>query len=185
MRINYRQIFALPFGKRTFAEGSKPLMTKNGVLKDPAVILEKYGDTVFRAAYALTKNRQDAEDAAQDTFISLMEAAPEFESEEHQKAWLLRVVTNKCKSLFRTVWHSRTQAIAEDYPTAELTVDESGVITAVNNLPLKYKEIVYLHYVEGYTAKEIAQILQMPQNTVLSRMARARKLLKETLKEEG
>ncbi len=156
-------------------------MTKNGILKDPSQILEKYSTTVFRAAYALTKNKQDAEDAAQETFIALMQHNPEFESEEHQKAWLLRVVTNKCKSMFRTVWYSRTQGIEDDYPTQEFTTDELDVVTAVNALPLKYRQVVYLHYIEGYAAKEIADILNMPQNTVLSHMSRARKLLKEKL----
>ncbi len=156
-------------------------MEKNGILKDPAQILEKYSNTVFRAAYALTKNKQDAEDAAQETFISLMQAMPNFESEEHQKAWLLRVVTNKCKSMFRTVWHSRTQGIDEDYPAESFTIDEVGVVKAVNALPLKYRQVVYLHYIEGYTAKEIADILNLPQNTVLSHMSRARKLLRENL----
>ncbi len=158
-------------------------MAKSTVLKEPDAILEKYADMVFRTAFALTKNRQDAEDAAQDTFISLIQNAPEFESEEHQKAWLLRVVTNKCKSLFRTVWHSRTQGIEENTASFNMTTDESGVVNAVNSLSQKYKEVVYLYYIEGYSAKEIAAVLDISQNTVLSRMSRARHMLKDILKE--
>ncbi len=178
-RISYRQAFCVA---KCLAEGAA-VMAKTGVLKEPEAILEKYGDMVFKAAFSLTKNRQDAEDAAQEAFISLMQSAPEFESEEHQKAWLLRVVTNKCKSLFRTVWHSRTQAIEENTASFEMTTDERGVVDAVNSLSQKYKEVVYLYYIEGYSAKEIASILNTTQNTVLSRMARARHMLQNILKE--
>ncbi len=167
----------------TYKPGGAATMAKKEIIKDPQAILEKYGDMVFRAAFTLTKNRQDAEDVAQDTFISLIQSEPDFESEEHQKAWLLRVCANKCKSLFRTVWHSRTEGINENIPAQELTVDESGVMNAVNNLNQKYKEVIYLYYIEGYSTKEIAQILETTQNTVVSRMSRARNLLKNLLKE--
>ena len=144
-------------------------------------LLDRYADMVFRAAYAMVKNRQDAEDIAQEVFLTLIQKAPAFESTEHQKAWLLRVTANRCKSFFRSVWQSRTEGIAEDFPAAELSTEESGVADAVNALPPKYRQVVYLYYVEGYAAKEIAQILDTPQNTVLSQLARARGLLKKTL----
>ncbi|MEG2930690.1 MAG: sigma-70 family RNA polymerase sigma factor [Ruthenibacterium sp.] len=159
-------------------------MADKAVLTQAAEILACYGDMVFRVAYAMTKNRQDAEDAAQEVFVALIEKAPAFENAEHQKAWLLRAVTNRCKSLFRSVWHSRTDALAEDFPAAAFTPDESGVAAAVNALPLKYRRAVYLYYVEGYAAKEVAQLLEVPTNTVLTQLARARALLKETLKGE-
>ncbi|MEG0769921.1 MAG: sigma-70 family RNA polymerase sigma factor [Ruthenibacterium sp.] len=159
-------------------------MAETAALTDAAEILERYGDMVFRTAYAMTKNRQDAEDAAQEVFVALIERAPVFANAEHQKAWLLRAVINRCKSLFRSVWHSRTDALAEDFPAVALTPDESGVAAAVNALPLKYRRAVYLYYVEGYSAKEAAVLLEVPVNTVLTQLARARARLKETLKGE-
>ncbi len=158
-------------------------MAQPNYLTDPQEILNAYGDMVFRAAYSLTKNRQDAEDAAQEVFITLVEKQPKFESEAHQKAWLLRAVANRCKSLFRTVWHSRTEGIAEDFPSADFTKDEQGVTDAINALPPKYKHVIYLYYIEGYSTKEIAKLLDITQNAVLSRMARARALLKEIIGE--
>ncbi len=160
-------------------------MSEHGILYDPEEILNAYGDMVFRAAYSLTKNRQDAEDAAQEVFITLVEKQPEFESAAHQKAWLLRAVANRCKSLFRTVWHSRTEGIAEDFPSAGFTVDEQGITDAVNALEPKYKHVIYLYYIEGYSTKEVAKLLDITQNAVLSRMARARAMLKETLGNEN
>ncbi len=156
-------------------------MAEPRILTDPEEILNVYGDMVLRAAYGLTKNRQDAEDAAQEVFITLMEKQPKFESAAHQKAWLLRSVANRCKSLFRTVWHSRTEGIADDFPSAGFTVDEQGVTDAINSLQPKYKHVIYLYYIEGYSTKEIAKLLEITQNAVLSRMARARTMLKEII----
>lgn len=153
-------------------------------LTDTEQILDRYGNTVLRAAYAMVKNRADAEDIAQDVFVSLMQAKPVFESAEHQKAWLLRVTANRCKSFFRSGWQRKTQALDEEFPAASFTAPETNVVEAVNRLPAKYRKVVYLFYVEGYATAEIARILQLPLNTVLSQLARARKLLASALEGE-
>lgn len=159
-------------------------MAREGIaaLTEMEAVLEHYADTVQRAAYAMVKNRQDAEDIAQEVFISLIKTAPVFESAEHQKAWLLRVTINRCKSFFRSAWQRKTQGLTENQPDETFTPRETIVMDAVNALPQKYRQVVYLYYIEGYAAKEIAQLLGVPLNTVLSHMARARKLLKDTLK---
>lgn len=145
-------------------------------------VLNRYANTVLKAAYAMVKNRQDAEDIAQEVFISLMKANPVFESEEHQKAWLLRATINRCKSFFRSAWQRKTEGISEQHPDSQFTLEENTVMHAINQLPQKYRRVIYLYYIEGYAVKEIAALLGLPQNTVLSHMARARKQLKETLK---
>ena len=151
------------------------------VLTDPAEIVEAYSDMVLRAAYGLVKNTADAEDVTQEVFLSLLRATPSFESAEHQKAWLLRTTVNKCKDHFKSAWQRRTQGLDETL-SVPFTAAESTVIDAVRALPMKYRTVVYLYYIEGYSAKEIAALLGVPQNTVLSQMSRARKMLKETLK---
>lgn len=157
-------------------------IASNVALQTAEEVLERYADTVLRAAYAMVKNRADAEDIAQEVFISYIKAKPLCESAEHQKAWLLRVTINRCKSFFRSAWQRKTEGIAEEFADASFTAQENVVLDAVNALPHKYRDIIYLYYIEGYAVKEIAALLEMPQNTVLSRMARARKQLKETLK---
>ena len=147
-------------------------------------VLERYANTVFGAAYALVKNRQDAEDIAQDVFLSYVKTAPAFESAEHEKAWLLRVTINRCKSFFRSAWQRKTTGLEEDFPDAPFTPDETAVVEAVNRLPKKYRQVIYLYYIEGYATNEIASLLEMPQNTVLSQLSRARRLLKTALKGE-
>ena len=130
------------------------------------------------------KNKEDAEDIAQEVFISYVKAKPAFESAEHEKAWLLRVTINRCKSFFRSAWQRKTTGLEDDFPDTPFTPDETAVVEAVNRLPKKYRQVIYLYYIEGYATGEIAAILEMPQNTVLSQLARARKLLKTALKGE-
>ena len=146
--------------------------------------VERYGDTVFRLAYSYLKNRADAEDVMQEVFVRLLRARPEFRDEEHAKAWLLRVTINRCKSFFRSAWQRKTTGLEDDFPDTPFTPDETAVVEAVNRLPKKYRQVIYLYYIEGYATGEIAAILEMPQNTVLSQLARARKLLKTALKGE-
>ena len=145
-------------------------------------VLERYADLVLRTALGLVKNRADAEDIAQDVFVSLVRAQPRFESEEHCRAWLIRVTINRCKSFFRSAWQSRTQGMEEEFPDASFTPAESTVTQAVNALPEKYRRVVVLYYIGGYSTAEIAALCALPQNTVLSQLSRARGLLRKSLK---
>ena len=95
-------------------------------------VLERYAATVFAAAYAMVKNKEDAEDIAQEVFISYVKAKPAFESAEHEKAWLLRVTINRCKSFFRSAWQRETTGLEDDFPDTPFTPDETAVVEAVN-----------------------------------------------------
>ena len=95
-------------------------------------VLERYAATVFAAAYAMVKNKEDAEDIAQEVFISYVKAKPAFESAEHEKAWLLRVTINRCKSFFRSAWQRKTTGLEDDFPDTPFTPDETAVVEAVN-----------------------------------------------------
>ena len=145
--------------------------------------VERYGPLVLRTAFGLVKNLPDAEDIAQEVFLTLVKKAPAFDGPDHQQAWLLRCTINRCKSHFRSAWQRRTDALDENL-SVPFTPAESEVMAAVASLPEKYRQVVQLHYIEGYSTGEIAAILRRNQNTVLSQLARARALLKETLKGE-
>lgn len=144
-------------------------------------VIQRYGDMVLRAAFGFVKNQHDAEDIAQEVFLSLVRTAPQFDSAEHQKAWLLRCTINRCKSHFRSAWHRHTAPLEETL-SSPFTPEENIVLDAVNALPLKYQQVVYLHYIEGYSTAEIGQILDRNSNTVLSQLSRGRTLLKNALK---
>ena len=149
----------------------------------PEQAVEVYGALVLRTAFGLVKNMADAEDIAQEVFLNLVKTEPSFESAEHQKAWLLRCTINRCKSHFRSVWQRRTDPLDETLPSP-FTPEENTVLDAVAGLPLKYRQVIQLHDIEGYSTAEIAEILQIKQNTVLSQLARGRAILKDTLKGE-
>ena len=148
-------------------------------------VLERYAATVFAAAYAMVKNKEDAEDIAQEVFISYVKAKPAFESAEHEKAWLLRVTINRCKSFFRSAWQRKTTGLEDDFPDTPFTPDETAVVEAVNRLPEELRTVVILRFFSGYTQAETAAALNIPQGTAATRQKRALALLKLELGEEG
>ena len=149
----------------------------------PEEAVEHYGPLVLRTAFGLVKNMQDAEDIAQEVFLTLLKKDPAFDGPNHQQAWLLRCTINRCKSHFRSVWQSRTDGLDETL-SISFTPAESEVMKAVRDLPMKYRQVIYLHYIQGYSTAEIAKLLELNQNTVLSQLARGRAMLKKTLKGE-
>lgn len=149
----------------------------------PEEAVEHYGPLVLRTAFGLVKNMQDAEDIAQEVFLTLLKKDPAFDGPDHQQAWLLRCTINRCKSHFRSVWQSHTDGLDETL-SIPFTPAESEVMKAVGDLPMKYRQVIYLHYIQGYSTAEIAKLLELNQNTVLSQLARGRAMLKKTLKGE-
>lgn len=143
--------------------------------------LEVYGNTILRLSYSYLHNISDAEDILQETLLKLIRNQPAFESEEHQKAWLMRVAINLCKNKLKSSWF-KTVAIPEHYEAEALSEEESDVLTVVNELPLKYREVVHLFYYEGYSTIEIASILDKKEATIRSLLHRARKQLEKSLK---
>ena len=147
-----------------------------------ALAVERYSDAVYRAAMHNTSNAADAEDVVQDVYERLLRHGGSFESAEHLKAWLLRVAINRCHDLTRAACQKNTE-LDENLPAPEQSMDGS-VLDAVRALPENYRNAIYLHYYEGYTAAEVGRILGAPTNTVLSWLRRARAQLHTMLKEE-
>lgn len=144
--------------------------------------IERYSDTVRRLCMIHLKNYADTEDIFQTVFLKYVLSSVSFESEEHEKAWIIRVTINACKDLLKSFFRSRTVSLEQvlDQP-APLAPERREVLEAVLALPPKYKDVVYLHYYEGYTAPEIGRILGKNVNSVYTLLTRARQLLKETL----
>ena len=144
--------------------------------------LRRFAPMVYRLALAQTKNKADAEDVFQDVFLRYVRTDTDFRSEEHIKAWLLRVTVNRCRKLWNSAWFRKTVPM-EETPDAE-TPEETGVAEAVATLPEKYRAVVHLFYFEDLPVREIAQILGRPESTVTSQLHRARAMLREKLKGE-
>lgn len=144
--------------------------------------VEKYADTVRRICIVHLKNHADTEDIFQTVFLKYVLSSVSFESEEHEKAWFIRVTVNACKDLLKSFFRSRTVSLDEiiEKPS-EMPQDNREVLEAVLELPEKYRDVVYLYYYEEYTAQEIGRILGKKENTVYTLLKRARKILKDKL----
>ena len=144
--------------------------------------IDRYADLVRRVCMIHLKNHTDTEDIFQTVFLKYVTGTTEFESEEHEKAWFIRVTINACKDLLRSFFRSRTVSLDDllEQPD-QVPEDHREVLEAVLALPDKYRDVVYLHYYEGYTAPEIGTILHKNPNTVYTLLTRARDELRKML----
>lgn len=148
--------------------------------------IDKYADTVTRLCMLYLKSYADTEDVFQSVFIKYAVKSPDFENESHEKAWIIKVTINACKDMLKSFFRSRTVSLEE--MSGKLFVkdeDLSYVLEAVLSLPEKYRTVVYLHYYEEYTAVEIGQMLGKNVNTIYTRLARAKELLRKSLGGDG
>ena len=144
--------------------------------------VERYADTVRRLCMIHLKSYHDTEDIFQTVFLKYVLSSVVFENEEHEKAWFIRVTINACHDLLRNFFRSHMVPLEEAlHQAAELSPDHSEVLEAVRALPAKYRDVVYLHYYEGYTAGETAKILGKNVNTVYTLLTRSRQMLREKL----
>ncbi len=144
--------------------------------------IEQYADTVKRVCFIHLKNHADTDDIFQTVFLKYALSSRSFESAEHEKAWLIRVTINACKDLLKSFFRSRTVSLEQvKEQTTTLSDTDNDVLQAVLKLPEKYRRVIYLHYYEGYTAPQIATILNKNVNTIYTDILRARKMLKQEL----
>lgn len=150
--------------------------------QEAARAVEQYSDTVRRLCMVHLKNHADTEDIFQTVFLKYVLSSVAFESREHEKAWFIRVTINACRDLLKGFFRSRTVSLDEiaERP-AEITPEHREVLEAVLSLPRKYREVVYLHYYEDYTAPQISRILGKNVNTVYTLLTRSRQMLREKL----
>ncbi len=144
--------------------------------------IERYADMVRRICMVHLKNHADTEDIFQTVFLKYALSGTEFDSAEHERAWLIRVTLNACRDLLRSVMRRRTVSLDEALECAtELPPEHAEVLEAVLALPRRYRDAVYLHYYEGYSAADTARILRRNVNTVYTLLSRARQLLSQRL----
>lgn len=145
-------------------------------------LIDRYENTLLRAALAILGDPYEAEDAVQDTFLRWLEKRPEFRDEGHEKAWMLTVCANSCKSRLRIRKRRPTVELLDVYPAPDRDCGE--LAEAVFALPANQRAAVHLFYYEGYSTEEIAKILGQRPGTVRSHLSRARETLRRTLKGE-
>jgi len=146
-------------------------------------IMLRQAHKLFRTATVIMKNKADAEDILQDVFIKLVEKSPQFESLEHETAWLVRVTVNFCKSRLRFHWWKKVVPLLESYPAK--TDEEYDITQAVLALPSNFRIVINLFYYHGYSTREIAALTARKESTVRKDLTRARRLLKDFLEGEN
>lgn len=159
-------------------------MTNKTVRTQDEIIqtIEQYSNTIFKVALSYTKGKAVAEDVMQDVLIKYMTNSTVFKDEEHKKAWLIRVTINECKQFFRSIWNARRIPLEDIY---EFNTPERDIaFYAVMDLPIKYRIVIHLYYYEEMSVKEISRALKLNENTIRSRLHRARKMLKDVLEVE-
>lgn len=157
---------------------SRSLLRSDSEITD---IYERHVSTVYRVCFSYMKNTADTEDMVQNTFIQMISSDMAFQSEEHEKAWLIVTASNLCKNHLRHWWQKRFNI--DDYENVATTqpfeIDET--LAVVMALPEKYKSTLYLYYYEGYTSTEIARLMEKPQSTIRNYLHRGRNILREKL----
>jgi len=152
--------------------------------------IERYSNMVYRLAFSMMKNKDDADDIHQEVFVQYICHYPELESEEHKKAWLIRVTINTCKNWWKSAWQRKvcglldSQEVTEQEDTTLQWEQRYPIIEQIRNLPQKYKVVIHLFYYEEMSIKEIAHVLQLKESNVRARLTRARQKLKDVLEED-
>lgn len=157
---------------------SSKAIQKDYEIKD---VLKKYTDMVYKLAFSRTKNEADAEDVFQEVFFRYFRSNTQFQSEEHKRAWLIRVTINCSNKLFSSAWFRRTIPLEDNI---EFNEEENQVYFSVMQLPLKYRTVIHLHYYEDMSIYEISKTLKIKESTVKSQLHRAKALLKIKLEGE-
>lgn len=146
-------------------------------------MVSKHSNMLYKICIVMLCSQQDAEDAIQDTFCRYLEKKPDFKSDDHEKAWLIRVATNICRDMLR--FRSRHPKVSIDQLSNQLAAPAAKeTLTELMELPSKQKIVIYLHYVNGYSVREIANILAITESAVKKRLQRGREYLRLSWKEE-
>lgn len=152
---------------------------------DMSRIVEQYGKYLMRMAFMILKDQCQAEDAVQESLLKVYKHYKPFEDSNYEKNWILRITINTCKDMLRQSWYNRVDASAalETIPISEnLDVPDDTPLKEVMKLSPIYKEVILLFYYHDRQIKDIAQVLDISENTVSTRLKRARALLEERLK---
>lgn len=144
------------------------------------ILVNKYADMVLRLALTHLGNLADAQDVCQEVYIKLFKHQRPFNDAEHEKAWIIRVTINTCKDVISSPWKKWFSPV-EEIPLPIEHTESMEVVSFVLKLPRKYRMVIYLYYYEGYKTAEIAELLNLKENTVRTQLKRAKELLKEKI----
>lgn len=144
--------------------------------------VEKYSNMLFKLCFTMLRNNTDAEDAVSEVFVKYLTNKKAFDDEEHKKAWLIRVAANTCKDMLR-FYKIRNHINLDDISAYCKTDNDTNIVTDLLKLPVKYRTVLYLYYIEGYKTAEISEMLSVSGSAVRKRLQYGREMLKLEYKE--
>ena len=150
---------------------------------DATQFVRQYSNMILRICFTYSLGRADAQDICQNVFLKLLQSDRRFDSEGETRAFIIRMTINECKDVLKSGWPRRSVPLDEliERETPFLPEENTGLLSAVQRLPVKYREAVYLYYYEGYNAEEIAAMVGAKPAAVRQRLARAREKLRKEL----
>lgn len=154
---------------------------------DAAAFVRRYSGMILRLCFTYSLGRADAQDICQNVFLKLLQSDRRFDSEGETRAFIIRITINECKDVLKSGWRRRSVPLDEliEREVPFLPEGNTGVLAAVQRLPVKYREAVYLYYYEGYNAEEIAAMVGAKPAAVRQQLARAREKLRKELEGSG
>ena len=155
--------------------------------KDISAVYSEYSDMLYRIALMQLGNKEDAMDCVQDVFVKYMSVGVLFSSKEHEKAWFIRLTVNRCHDLYRKNRlrdHDELTSAEHISYCENFSEDRVSVAQAIEQLPEKIRSVVILHYLEGFSVEETADILKAGRSAVKMRLSRGRDALKAILEKE-
>lgn len=149
-------------------------------------IYERQAERVYRLCMIYMKNESDAQDGMQEVFLKLLEREMLFEDEGHERAWCIRTAKNYCLDQLKSFWRKKRTTMEHWRETADPGSDQEGdLLELVMDLPVKYRDVLYLYYYEEYSVREISGMLERKESTVQSQLAAGRKKLRQRIEKEG
>ena len=154
---------------------------------DAAAFVQRYSGMILRLCFTYSLGRADAQDICQNVFLKLLQSDRRFDSEGETRAFIIRMTVSECKDVLKSGWRRRSVPLDEliEREVPFLPEENTGVLAAVQRLPVKYREAVYLYYYEGYHAEEIAEMVGAKPAAIRQRLARAREKLRKELEGSG
>ena len=154
---------------------------------DAAAFVQRYSGMILRLCFTYSLGRADAQDICQNVFLKLLQSDRRFDREGDTRAFIIRVTINECKDVLKSGWRRRSVPLDEliEREVPFLPSEDTGVLAAVQRLPVRYREAVYLYYYEGYNAEEIAAMVGAKPAAVRQRLARAREKPRKELEGSG
>ncbi len=157
-------------------------------------IMNQYGQEILQLAYSYVKQQETAEDLTQEIFVKCYHSLHTYKGKSAFRTWLWRIAINHCKDFLKSWYYKNvmttengSQYIGAAKENVEQTViqneEDQVLASVVMDLPIKYREVIYLYYFEELPIKEISAVIEVKENTVKTRMRKAKKLLKERLGE--